>query len=631
LRAVSRDNFVNSEREAQYVPWIAGSLPLAYYVAGASSHTGFFEEGSFVAAARGFSVAYPPGAPIETLLGATFALLPIGPLGFRVALASAVCAALTLALFARAISLTLKHIGVSEPRTASALALAGSLWLGQTPLFFAEAVRPHLFSVQFALSMLIIYTLLRFEAEEPHGSTRVLYFGAFVQGLCFANHHVYGLLMLPLAAPTLGRVFARRGFSGLMGHVAAPIVGFSAYLYVPLRLAHDPGSGLAQQGGVSRVLSVLGVEPYPGPSFLPEVSVLEALRTGLGLGRASWLLAALVLVGFWVTLRSSHRRRFGTLWFLALSVPLLSAGFSLHPRLHEDAWGLLLPCGAALGVMACAGAGALLGGLSTRWPAFTHALGLGLLALCALSYLRLSGSQNAALAELGDRCDDLARRELEPDAVLLAGDAASVFRHQGREAEEQLRADVSLVPLALSQLPHAVDAWAASRPELADSLRAWVLHARLDLGSLQSLSAERPVYVVPGTAAGAELYGASLDEGLLLRVVSDGPTPTDLRVERGAQAVRLGRLYPLPARTRGHAGLEARATLGRAHLFQALQRAALGDREGAHDYLQLSQSSGWFDARQARLEAALRLSAKPDLAALLDDAAQGAHKAEEAP
>ncbi|HEX6245853.1 MAG TPA: DUF2723 domain-containing protein [Polyangiales bacterium] len=613
----------NSARETRYVPWIAGSLPLAYYVAGASAHGGLFEEGSFVAAARSLGVAHPPGAPIESLLGATFALLPIGPLSFRVSLASAVCAALTLALFARALLLTLSHIGLSDARCAGLLALAGSLGLAQTPLFFAEAVRPHVFASQFALSMLIMYTLLRFEASEPHGTTRVLYFGAFVQGLCFANHHVYGLLMLPLAAPTLGRVFARRGFIGLMGHLAAPLIGFSTYLYVPLRLAHDPDSGAAQQSGVVRLLSVLGAEPYPGPGYIAPAPLDEALQRGLGLGHPWWLSlgAGLWLVGAWVSLRSSHRRRFGTLWLLAVLVPLASAWLSLRPRLLADAWGVLLPCAAGLIAIACAGAGALLSRCGEYSMRSSRLLALGLALLATLGFSRHSGSAQVALVELGDRADDLARRELAADAVLFTSEAGAAFRLLGREAEEQLRPDLTLVPLALGTLPHAIDSWARRSPELADSLRSWVLRERLDTGNLQSLSAERAVYVEPGTPSDLELYRASLDEGLLLRVFSDGPTLTDLRAERGAQAARLGRLY-VPT----HAGRALRdaglaPALSRAHLFQALARAALGDREGAHDYLVLSEGSGFADARQLRLDLALRNPARLDLRALLEPGA----------
>jgi hypothetical protein len=268
--------------------------------------------------------------------------------------------------------------------------------------------------------------------------------------------------------------------------------------------------------------------------------------------------------------------------------------------------------------MACAGLGMLLGSLGGHWPRITRTLSFGLVALSALGYVRQAGAPRAALTELGDRLDDLTRRELEPDAIVFASAAETAFRQQGREAEEQLRADVTLVPLALSTLPHAVDTWVHAQPELADALRSWVLHNRLDLGSLQSLSAQRPVYLSAGTTAGAELFAASLDEGLLLRVVSDGPTATDLRLERGAQAARLGRLYPLPAAAQGLEGREVRAQLGRAHLFQALERAALGDREGAHDYVRLSQSAGFVDACQTRLDAALTQPGKIDMTTLVD-------------
>ena len=60
----------DSEAQASWVPWLAGAVPLGYYVAGASGYGGFGEEGSFLAAARLFDVTYPPGAPISVLLAA---------------------------------------------------------------------------------------------------------------------------------------------------------------------------------------------------------------------------------------------------------------------------------------------------------------------------------------------------------------------------------------------------------------------------------------------------------------------------------------------------------------------------------------------------------------------------------
>jgi hypothetical protein len=114
----------------------------------------------------------------------------------------------------------------------------------------------------------VIECLLRFELKEPTDDTRVLYFAAFVQGLCFANHHVLGLLMLAPAAPTVGRVFARRGFIGLMGHVAFPILGFSAYAYVPIRASQTPRINFGDAYHLRNLYWMVNADPYWGPAYM---------------------------------------------------------------------------------------------------------------------------------------------------------------------------------------------------------------------------------------------------------------------------------------------------------------------------------------------------------------------------
>jgi len=600
------------------VPFLSGALPLAYYLAAATSDGGYGQEGSFIAAARDFAVPYPPGAPVSSLLSSLLALLPVGPLAFRVSVASALCAALTLGLFARALLSTLNHVGVQNDRLSSALALLGSWCLAQSPLFFQQAVRPQVFALQFALAMMVIDALLRFEADEPHGSTRCLYFGAFVQGLCFANHHVYGLLMLPLAAPTLGRLFAQRGFMGLMGHVAAPMLGFSAFIYVPIRLGNH-SYGLGGESGLSRVLSMLSFEPYWGPSFREPVHALSALREGLFAASSGGLLpgvAALVCIGLWVTLRSSSRRRFGLLWLIALTLPPLSVSLVLKPRLQEDAWGALMPSACAVIAFAACGAGVVLTSVASLWPRFEQLLTAGLVGLVALGLVLHQVTPGSAQLALSDTLDDLNRRTLAPHAVLFSDDASSAFRHAGREAEEALRPDLTLVPLAYRNLPHVVDEWAAANPELSDTLRDLVLSGQLSASSLQSLSARRPVYVELSDNAPVALFGTALDEGLLARVLPDGVTQGDLRSERAAQAVRLGKLYHGQPPYR-EVDSDASFLLGRAHFYQALLRVRLADLEGARDYCQLSLTSAYLDPRPGQLKAELLDKHKIDIEAYL--------------
>jgi hypothetical protein len=598
----------DSEARARWAPWLTGAVSLAYYLAGAGSSSGFGEEGAFVAAARELDVTYPPGAPVSVLLSAPFALLPLGPLSFRVAVASAICGAITLGLFARALLGTLPHVGVRSARLSGGLAVTASLWLGQTPLFAQQMLRPQLFAAQLLLSMLVFETLLRFEAEQPTDSMRTLYIGAFVQGLSFANHHVYALLLLPVAAPTLGRVFAYRGFMGLMGYVAAPLLGFSAYVYVPSRLASGASGALAEHSGLARLASMLGEEPYWGPSWAAPLPVLETLHQGLG-GNLAGLAVLLLLaaLGFASMLHSSNRRRFGLVWLIALLVPLASVRLMLEPKLREDAWGALAPCAFALVAAAAVGAGQLLERVDVHLPRAARVLGPALPLLALLIFAR-GAPANASQAELGDAFDELTRRSLPAQSVLFLHDASSSFRYLGAEAEEgQLRADVSLVPLALRSLPHLQDARGRTQPELAPSLKAVVRDGRLSAPPLRALSARHPVYVELSEQLPASVFETSAEDGLWVRTLA--PELVLSAARQAAQTERLRRLY----RTAGDLSRlphGAVLQLGHTHLLQAVRRAGLGDRQGARDCLELCRALGFEDARVARLYGALANNAQ---------------------
>src|SRR5260221_5680274 len=70
----------------------------ALYVATAARDIVFGDTPELTAVALSAGVAHPPGYPVFTLIGWVFGQLPVGPPPFRIALFSAVCHVLTVAV-----------------------------------------------------------------------------------------------------------------------------------------------------------------------------------------------------------------------------------------------------------------------------------------------------------------------------------------------------------------------------------------------------------------------------------------------------------------------------------------------------------------------------------------------------
>lgn len=583
---------------------LAGGFPLAYYVAGASAYGGFYEEGAFIAAARSLGVPHPPGAPLTTLLSAAFALVPVGPLSFRVAVVSAVFAALTLALFARALYFTLIAVGVHSRVRATLASLAATWFVAQTPLFYAEATRPSVYAVQFALSLFIIDSLVRFELSEPTADRRMLYLAAFVQGLSFANHHVFALLMLAAAAPTLGRVFARRGFLGLMGHVAAPILGFSAWIYVPIRGGRLPTINIGEPSNLLRTFWVLNAEPFWGPPDAPNVSAFTRLVEGLGAGHdvVAFVLLAAALAGFVLAAGSASPRRFALLWLITLLVPFTSIALILQPKLPSDAYGALVPCGLAVVALATLGIVLAVQRFAARLEQLA-ATGALAAAVAAFALLALTArSRGLAHVDAPDAIDDVTRRELPLHSVLLTRDLGTWFRHLGAEAEEHLRPDVLAVSLSTLHYPRALEAAVSARPELAPLLGELTRTGVLAPRALGELSLRAPVVIELDRKLAPGLYPQLESEGLLERVYA-GPRALDPRV-RMHESARMVHLYDRLGRQARRGDLARR--LSHTQYLKAVVAATTTQRDRALVHVALGLRSLPNDPALVELRGALR-------------------------
>jgi hypothetical protein len=594
--------------------WLSGCLPLAYYVAGASAHGTWFEGAALVGAAAELGVAPPPGAPLSSLLASLLTLLPVGPLPFRVACANAVFVAMGLALFARALFNSLHGLGARQVGVNAALALAAALIVARGPGAWLTATQASVYALEWLFALAIVDALVRHELNEPTDDMRLLLFAAFVQGLAFANHYVLALLTLPAAAPTLGRVFARRGFIGLMGHAVLPLFGFSAYVYIPIRAAQHPTLDFGEPNTLRRLFALLIAEPFWGPPGA-QASALDVLSAfARGLAGPFWLLCLLALVGLVLARRAYGRRRFAVLWGVLLVVPLGCLTLLIRPTLEADRFGALLPSSFALAALAAIGVALVLEALpALRGSALALHGSRGLAGLAVLGMVSSASEAPLVRFDASDAVADLTRRALPEGALVLSHDPDTLLRHLGGEVEERSRPDLAVVPLT-GIAPAPLDRLLEERPELGPLLRDVVVRGRPALATLQSLAVERPVFLELDAHSPPELYATLVTEGLLSRVLPDGTTPGDERLASAQLAPRLARL-----RARLSAsppGPDAAQRLAQKLVYQALQAASLDDRDAARALLGLAAELVPPDARARALSAALAGEGPIDVPAL---------------
>ena len=176
------------------------------------------------AAAYNLGVAHGTGYPLYLLLGKLFTYLPIGDIGYRLNLMSAVFASATIGV------IYMLAFQVSR-RALISVAAAGSLAFSY--YFWAAAVVAEVYSLHAFLTATTIYLLLLWQRGD---NPRHLYAAGFVWGLSFGNH-----MSTVLIAPA----FAYLVVSGLrskqlnLGNLIVLALCFlptlGIYAYLPLR------------------------------------------------------------------------------------------------------------------------------------------------------------------------------------------------------------------------------------------------------------------------------------------------------------------------------------------------------------------------------------------------------------
>jgi transmembrane protein TMEM260 (protein O-mannosyltransferase) len=222
----------------------AFGLPLALYVLTLAPTIYNLDSAELTTAAATGGITRATGYPLYLLLGYLWSFIPIGDVGYRMNLFSALNGALTIALADR----ILRRLRVAPWAAFGALGL-----LTCAPYFWALSLIAEVYTLQTALMAGLILLLLRW-AEQPTPGRLAL--AGLVGGLSL-GHHAMTVLLIPGCVWYVITVAPRRAFAPrtLLPTLGALLAGLCIYLYLPLRYASQPAfnyAGLYDAAGVFR-------------------------------------------------------------------------------------------------------------------------------------------------------------------------------------------------------------------------------------------------------------------------------------------------------------------------------------------------------------------------------------------
>jgi hypothetical protein len=174
------------------------------------------------------------GYPLYLFLGKLWTWLPIGDVGYRMNLFSAVCGGVTIFLADR----TLLELRIGPWARLGALGL-----LAAAPYFWALSLIAEVYTLHTALMAGVIYLLIRW-SKKP-GPTQ-LAAPVFLTALSMGNHASTALLLPGIFAFVLfthpREVFKGRVF---LASLIAGLLGSAIFAYLPLRYAAEPAFNYA--------------------------------------------------------------------------------------------------------------------------------------------------------------------------------------------------------------------------------------------------------------------------------------------------------------------------------------------------------------------------------------------------
>jgi tetratricopeptide (TPR) repeat protein len=279
------------------------------------------DSAEFVATSYSLSISHPAGSPTYNLLAKIVTFLPIGSITFKVHLFSIICGVLTGFLLFKTLKLLLARYFPTERRRIFSLDLIAILSTSLFCFSFAFwrwSICAEVYSLQELFIVLMIYLSIIYYFNENGRDYRIVFLVAFLFSLSLGAHMTNGLYLpaLGLFFVLVNKKICSLKWTSLMSFFI--LLGFSVYLYLPLRYSAGAALRLGSPSNLSRFWShITASRVIHGQGGVLEqnispnsISILPAQlwRYGENLAGELSLLGVLIgIVGFFLLLRRDSK------------------------------------------------------------------------------------------------------------------------------------------------------------------------------------------------------------------------------------------------------------------------------------------------------------------------------------
>ncbi len=435
----------------------------------------FVDSGELIVTARNLGVAHPPGFPLYLLITHLATLLPFGNVAQRVHFASALFAALAVALvylvtiegiLALRDPVVKKNAGKARPREKQIVpkerwACVAGLVSGGLAAFsrtlWSYATVAEVYTLNALLILLVFLLLLRWRnsvANAVSGSGersghRLLYSAAFVFGLALGVHHVTVALTLPAL---LWLVYTAKGMGffksrQMLAVAFSFLIGCAIYAYLPIAASRAPVMNWGNPDTLERVWNHISGRQYQTYFSLSadqmQRQVSSFLRVMFEEFGRPWLPAGLLLAT--VGLFSLWRRDWRLLVFFVLIITC-NLLFSIGYEIAEDKDAYSLPIFLVIAIAAGFGAHAILASFEGRKTVIAAIIVLLAPINSFAANFRLNNRHNYYVAE--DYVSNILST-MAPNGMLLTADWQVASPMLYAQEISQLRPDVICIDVQL--------------------------------------------------------------------------------------------------------------------------------------------------------------------------------------